>query len=349
MGKSHLLINMALDDIYKGTGICVLDPHADTVIALLKQIPSHRKQDVVYFNATNINALPAFNPISNIPEHQRQLVASEIISTFKKLFLDAWGSKLEYILRFAILTLLAYPGATLLDINALLVDKEFRTKVLTYVHDPFILSFWEKEYNLYSVSTQASTILPILNKIGVLLANETLRGIFGQRQDISIEQCMKENKIILCNLSKGAIGDDVSSLLGSFLIMTIQAAAMRRASLPAHERRSFYIYIDEAHSFISASFATMLPQVRKFGIGLFLTHQYLEQLEPETRSAILGNAQTIICFCLGLHDAKIMEREFYPVFTYDDFATLPKYHIYIKLSIDGTESKGFSAVTVEKF
>jgi len=349
MGKSHLLLNIASDDIYKGHGICVLDPHSDTVVAILKRIPEHRKKDVVYFNATNLKDLPAFNPLYNIPETQRQLVASEIVATFKKLFLDAWGSKLEYILRFAILTLLAYPGSTLLDINTLLLDKDFRSKVLQNIQDQYIKSFWEKEYNQYSASTQQSTILPILNKIGVLIANDTLRGIFGQQQSISIEQCMNENKIVLCNLSRGVIGEDVSTVLGSFLITIIHATAMRRAAVAIQQRKPFYLFIDEAHSFISTTFATMLSQVRKFGVGLFLTHQYLDQLEAETKSAILGNVGTIICFRLGLTDAKVMEREFYPVFSYDDFATLPKYQIYLKLLIDGTESKGFSAVTLLNF
>jgi hypothetical protein len=276
-------------------------------------------------------------------------VASEITATFKKLFLDAWGSKLEYILRFAILTLLEYPNGSLLDINNLLVDKTFRAKVLQHTKDPFILSFWNTEYNLYNASTQASTILPILNKIGVLLANDTLRGIFGQADGMSIERCMKENKIVLCNLSKGIIGDDIATILGSFLVTAIQTTAMRRAGVPASERKPFYLFLDEAHSFISATFATILSEVRKYGIGLFLTHQYLDQLEPETRSAILGNVGTVICFRLGLDDAKVMEKEFYPVFTYDDFVSLPKYYIYIKLLIDGTESKGFSAITLEKF
>jgi hypothetical protein len=349
MGKSHLLMNMALDDVYKENGICLIDPHADTIAALLQRIPEHRQKDVVYFDATNLQALPAFNPLHGVPEYQRQLVASEIIATFKKLFLDAWGSKLEYILRFAILTLLSYPDGSLLDINRLLLDKAFRANVLQHTNDPYIISFWEKEYNLYSASAQASTLLPILNKIGVLLANDTLRGIFGQKNSISIEQCMNENKILLCNLSKGAIGEDVSTLLGSFLLTTIHATAMRRASIPLFQRKNFYVFIDEAHSFVSTAFATMFSQLRKFGVGLFLTHQYLDQLEPETRSAILGNAQTVICFRLGLNDAKVMEREFYPIFSYDDFVSLSKYNIYIKLLIDGTESKGFSAVTVNGF
>jgi hypothetical protein len=348
-GKSTLLINMAFDDIYKGYGVCVIDPHADTVETLLKKIPEHRKQEVIHFDATNQNALPAFNPLHAIPEHQRQLVASELVLIFKKIFHENWGNKLEYILRFCILTLLDYPPSTLLDIHALLVDTEFRSKVLAHVKNPYILSFWKTEYDLYTPSVQANTISPILNKIGVFLANDTLRGIVGQQESISIEQCLNEGKILLCNLSKGAIGDDISTILGSFLTTTIQTTAMRRASMPAYQRMPYYLYIDEAHSFLSSSFATMLSEVRKYGIGLFLTHQHLDQLENDVRDAILGNVGTIICFRLGLNDAKIMEKEFYPTFDFEDFINLPRYEIYIKLLIDGETRKGFSAITNKIF
>jgi type IV secretory pathway TraG/TraD family ATPase VirD4 len=348
-GKSTLLINMALDDIYKGHGLCVIDPHSDTVDAIVKNIPGHRQKDLVYFNATDFNSLPPFNPLHRVPEHQRQLVASEMITTFKKLFENSWGSKMEYILRFCILTLLEYPRASLLDVSQLLLDKEFRAKVLKHTQNPHILTFWQSEFEKFTQSVQTTAILPILNKIGVLLANDTLRGIFGQQRTISIERCMSGNKILLCNLSKGVIGEDVSTILGSFVTTTVQTVAMRRASLPVEMRPPFYLYIDEAHTFLSATFATMLSEVRKFGVGLFLTHQYLDQLVPEVRSSILGNIGTLICFRLGLSDAKVMAQEFYPTFKQDDFVALPKYHIYLKLLIDGTESKGFSATTVETF
>jgi type IV secretory pathway TraG/TraD family ATPase VirD4 len=348
-GKSHLLINMACDDIYKGQGLCVLDPHADTVKAILHRIPESRRKDLIYFDATNTSALPGFNPLANVPEHQRQLVASEMITTFKKLFLDSWGHRIEYVMRHALVTLLQYPGATLLDINALLTDKSFRANVLRTIENSYIRSFWETEYDSQSASTQAGVILPILNKIGVLLANDTLRGIFGQPNGISFEQCMNEGKVVLCNLSKGEVGEDVATVLGSFITTAIQNAAMRRASIQESQRKPFYLYIDEAQNFVSTSFATMLPQVRKFGLGLFLANQHLSQLDTETKSAILANFGSLIVFRIGLEDAKVMEREFYPVFTYDDFISLPKYHIYIKLLIDGAESKGFSAVTIVKF
>jgi type IV secretory pathway TraG/TraD family ATPase VirD4 len=348
-GKSHLLINMALDDAHKGHGFCVLDPHGDTVEDIASRIPDHRKKDVIYFNATDRNNLPAFNPLHGIQEQQRQLVASEMITTFSKLFSDAWGSKLERILRMAILTLLEYPQGTLLDINILLTDLEFRYKVLQHTNNPYILSFWKTEYSLYSSSSQATAILPILNKIGVLLENDILRGIFGQQKSISFEDCMNGNKIVLCNLSKGVIGEDVSTVLGSFIITNIQNATMRRAAVSIDQRKPFYLFVDEAQNFVSTSFASMLPQVRKYGLGLFLTNQHLDQLEPDTRNAILGNAGTLIVFCVGLADAKIMEKEFYPRLTYDDFIGLPRYNVYIKLLIDGMQSKGFSAVTVETF
>jgi len=348
-GKSRLLINMCLDDIYKGVGVCVVDPHADAVSEILAKIPENRKQDVVLFDATNMTALPAFNPLYNVPSEQRQLVASEMVNTFKKLFLDAWGSKLEYLLRFTLITLLQYEKATLLDIQRLLTDKEFRAEVLETINDAYILHFWKNEYDLYTNSAQATAILPILNKVGVLLSNDRLRGIFGQQVGISFEQCMNERKIVLVNLSKGEIGEDVCTLLGSFITIAIQHAAMRRATTPIEQRVRFYLYIDEAQNFVSGSFAGMLPQVRKFGLGLFLCTQHLAQLEPETRSAILGNFGSLISFRLGLEDAKLMAQQFYPDFKYDDFISLPKYHIYLKLLIDGTQSKGFSAISLLSF
>jgi hypothetical protein len=186
-----------------------------------------------------------------------------------------------------------------------------------------------------------------LNKVGVLLASDTMRGIFGKGEGgISFEDCMNSGKIVLCNLSRGVIGADVSNVVGSFVMMAIQNAAMRRATLPPSSRRAFHLLVDESQHFVSASFAEMIPQVRKFGLSLFLVNQHSAQLSSEIRSAILANFGSIVVFRVGLEDAKLMEREFYPVFTYDDFISLPRYHIYLKLMIDGAQSKGFSAITL---
>jgi len=244
------------------------------------------------------------------------------------------------------LTLLEYPTATLLDIQPLLLDRTYRNMVLLYTDNPAILSFWHNEYDSYTNSFRTEAIMPILNKIGVFSANAILREIVGQQESISLEEIMNTGKILVCNLSKGIIGEDVSQILGSLLVTSIQTAAMRRAKIAEHERQSFMVFIDECHSFITTSFATMLSEVRKYKISLYLTNQYLEQLPEDVRSAILGNVASIICFRLGTADAKTMADEFYPVFATDDFINLPRFNIYLRLLIDGTASRPFSAVTI---
>ncbi|MBW4891127.1 type IV secretory system conjugative DNA transfer family protein [Mucilaginibacter sp. HMF5004] len=345
VGKSTLLFNMAYDDIKKGHGIAVLDPHGDVAEKLIRSIPEHRKTDVIYFDATAPAHRTGFNPFANVPLEQRHLVASEIVMMFKRIWGDTWGARLEYILRFSVLTLLDYPTATLLDIQPLLLDSTFRNLVLHYTDNQYILSFWHNEYNNYPATLKAEAIMPILNKAGVFAASETLREIVGQQYGIDLDGIVNGQKILICNLSKGLIGEDVSQILGSLLTTGLQMASMRRASIAEDKRTPFYIFIDEAHSFISNSFTTMLSEVRKFGIGLFLTHQYLEQLSGDLQSAILGNVGTIICFRLGTADAKIMAEEFYPVFRPDDFINLPRYCMYLRLLIDGSGSKPFSAIT----
>jgi len=342
-GKTTLLLNMAVDDIYKGYGACLIEPHGDACTALLKRVPEHRKKDVIYFDATNNQYRIGFNPLLNVPLEERHLVASEIVLAFKKIWGDSWGPRMEYILRYAILTLLEYPAATLLDIQPLLLDQGFRNLVLHYTDNMALLSFWHNEFDKYPPNLKSESIMPILNKAGVFSANAVLREIVGQQESISIEEIMDSGKILICNLSKGIIGEDVSQILGSLLTTSLQMAAMRRARLSEEKRLPFMIYIDECHSFITTSFACMLSEVRKYKVGLFLTHQYLEQLPEDVRSAILGNCGSIICFRLGTADAKVMAEEFYPTFKVDDFINLPRFSIYLKLLIDGVGSTAFSA------
>ena len=344
-GKTTLLLTMAIDDIYKGYGVALIEPHGDACTRLLEHIPAHRKRDVIYFDATDPTHRTGFNPLLNVPPEERHLVASEIVLSFKKIWADSWGPRLEYILRYAILTLLEYPTATLLDIQPLLLDQAFRNMVLLYTDNTAIKSFWYNEFDKYPASLKAESIMPILNKAGVFTANTILKSIVGQQESISIEEIMNNGKILICNLSKGIIGEDVSQILGSLLTTSIQMAAMRRAKLSEQDRKPFMVFIDECHSFITQSFATMLSEVRKYKVGLFLTHQYLDQLPEEVRSSILGNVGTIITFRLGTIDAKIMTDEFYPVLTVDDFINLTKYCVYLKLLIDGIPSKPFSAIT----
>lgn len=342
-GKTTLLLNMAIDDIHKGYGVCLIEPHGDACKTILEHIPAHRKQDVIYFDATNQSHPTGLNPLHGVPAEERHLVASEIVLSFKKIWADSWGPRLEYILRYAILTLLDYPAGTLLDIQPLLLDQAFRNLVLQYTDNEVIRSFWHNEYDKYSPTFRSEAIMPILNKAGVFNANSILKGIIGQLHGLSIEEVMNRGKILICNLSKGIIGEEASQILGSLLTSGIQTAAMRRAKLTEQDRRPFMVYIDECHSFITTSFASLLSEVRKFKVGLFLTHQYLDQLPEEVQSAILGNVGTIICFRLGTADANVMEEEFCPVFKVNDFLNLPRFHVYLRLLIDGFISTPFSA------
>lgn len=344
MGKSTLLSAMAMQDIENGNGVAILDPHGDVATTLMQQIPESRKHDVVYFNAGNFDNPPAFNPLFSSTQDQKHLLASEIVSIFKKNWLDSWGVRLEYILRYCILTLLEYPGTTLLDIQPLLLSKAFRDTILSKVSDKTILGFWRSEFEKYTPSQRNEAISSILNKSGSFGANAAIKGIIGQRKgSIDISRIVDEGKILIVNLSKGQIGEQACALLGSMITTSIQMAAMRKARLNHTDRNPFYVFLDEAHSFLTPSFAQMLAECRKYKLGLFLTHQYLDQLTEDTRHAVLGNVGTLIAFRLGTKDARIFKDEFFPVFDTEDFVNLPQFEIYLKLSINGSTSRAFSA------
>lgn len=346
-GKSTLLQNMAISDIQKGNGICLIDPHGDITENILHYVPQARVNDVIYFNAADTNFSIGFNPLQSVPQSDYNLVTSGLISTFKKLWADSWGPRLEHILRFSILTLLHYPQATLLDIQSLLTHTYFRNKVLNYVSDLSLRAFWQNEFDKYSPQLKSEAIAPILNKIGLLTASIPLRYIVGQNcGGFSMQEVMDKNKILICNFSKGNIGEDASALLGSIVLTAIQYSALSRASYEPNKRTPFYLYVDEMHSFVTLSFADILAESRKYGLSLFLTHQYIEQLHEKISAAIFGNVGTIISFRVGAADAEHLAKEFHPVFSADDFINLPRYSMYLKLMIDGTSSKPFSALTM---
>lgn len=346
-GKSTLLLNMAIADIEYGNGICIIDPHGDVAETLLDYIPHERITEVIYFNPADVQFPIAFNPLRNVHPEYHHLVCSGLLSTFKKIWADSWGPRLEYILRFSILTLLEYRQGTLLDIQPLLTDKEFRNGILSFVQNQHILDFWYKEFEKYSTNLKAEAISPILNKVGVFSSSAILRKIVGQKtKGFSLQKVMDEGKILIANLGKGKLGEDVSALLGSMLVNAIQLEALYRAKTNESSRRPFYLYVDECHSFITNSFADILAESRKYGLGLFLANQYIEQLKEEIRSAIFGNVGTLISFRIGGTDAEFIAKELFPTFTEIDLINLPRYSMYLKLMIDGASSQPFSACTI---
>lgn len=350
MGKSTLLENMAVQDIQSGEGICFIDPHGKTADLLLEYIPESRKKDVVYFAPFDLEHPIAFNVMEDVGYDKRHLVLSGLMSTFKKIWEDAWSARMEYILGNTILALLEYPGATLLGVNRMFADKEYRRRVVDNVSDPAVKSFWNDEFAKYTEKFAAEATPAIQNKIGQFTANPLIRNIIGQStSSFDLRKIMDEKKIFIVNLSKGRIGESNANLLGSMLITKIYLAAMSRADLTDSELKkypNFYLYVDEFQSFANKSFADILSEARKYKLSLTIAHQYIEQMEEEVRAAVFGNVGTMITFRVGAYDADVLEKEFAPKFLAEDLVNLGYIQIYLKLMIDGISSQPFSATTL---
>lgn len=346
VGKSTLLLNMVIADIKNGKGIAVLDPHSDLAEELLHHIPKERINDVVYFNPSDLDFAVAFNPLKGIHPDFHHLVASSLISTFKKIWIDSWGPRMEHILRFSLFALLEYPDGTLLDIQPLLTDKGFRETVLSHVQNQDTRSFWFNEFDKFSPTMRAEAVSPILNKLDLFLTSIPLKNTVGQKtRGFRIQQIMDEGKIFIANLSKGKMGEDACALLGCMLVTSFQMATLHRARQPEHSRRPFFLSIDEVHTFATLSFVDILSESRKFGLGLYMSSQFLNQLDPRILAAIFGNVATLVAFRVGSEDAATLAKEFYPTFSEWDLVHLPRYSMYLKLMIDGATSKPFNATT----
>lgn len=350
MGKTVLLENMAIQDILNNSGVTVVDPHGEFAEKMLDFVPSNRVNDVIYFNPSDIDFPIAFNPIEHVNVEFRHLVASGLMGVFKKIWPDVWSARMEYILHNTILALLEYSNSTLLAVNRMLADKDFRNKIVEKIKDPTIKSFWKNEFAKYPDRFREEAVAPIQNKIGQFISAPLIRNIIGQtRSAFDMRKIMDERKILIANLSKGRIGEDASRLIGALLITKLQLAAMSRVDIPETERNDFYLYVDEFQNFATESFANILSEARKYRLNLILAHQYIAQMDEKVRDAVFGNVGTLITFRVGAEDAEFLEKEFSPEFTAQDLVNLSKYHIYLKLMIDGVSSKAFSAVTLPPF
>jgi len=341
---------MIIQDIQAGRGVGFVDPHGEAAEEILDFIPKERIKDVFYFDPGDINHPVSFNVMEEVDPEVRHLVASGLMGVFKKIWPDVWSARMEYILHNCVLALLEYPNSTLLGINRMLADADYRKEVVENVKDPVVKSFWIHEFGRYSERYEVEASAAIQNKIGQFISSPLIRNIIGQeKSSIDIRKMMDNEKIIILNLSKGKIGEDASKLLGGLLITKIQLAAMSRVDVPESKRKDFYLYVDEFQNFATESFCNILSEARKYRLSLTLAHQYIAQMEEEVRDAVFGNMGTIISFRVGAEDAEHLEKEFYPEFTVEDFVNLPKYQIYLKLMVEGLAGRPFSAETLPPF
>jgi energy-coupling factor transporter ATP-binding protein EcfA2 len=352
MGKSTLLENLAIQDINNGEGLCVIDPHGSMAEKLLDFIPEHRVKDVIYFAPFDSDYPVGLNVLEQVDASKRHLVANGLMAAFKKVFgEERFSDRIQYILNNIILALLENEGQSLLGVNRMLSDKEYRKFIVSNVKDPSVKSFWEEEFAKAGDKYQQEAAPGIQNKIGQFVSNPLIRNIIGQHKtSFNIREVMDKQKILIVNLSKGKVGEGNADLIGSLLITKIYLAAMSRADAGASNLEKlppFYFYVDEFQNFANESFASILSESRKYNLALTVAHQYVEQMEDEVKAAVFGNVGTMIAFRVGATDAEIFEKEFAPYFVLDDIVNLSAYQIYLRLMIDGAGSKPFSAHTLD--
>ncbi|MFH1547516.1 MAG: type IV secretion system DNA-binding domain-containing protein [bacterium] len=349
-GKSTVFKNMIISDILSGHGVGVIDPHGNLVEDILDYIPANRMEDVVYVDPSDMERPIGFNLLQLDNPDQRDLVADGVVEVFKKHFEYSWGPRLQYVLHNAILTALEVQGTTLLAIQRMLIDRNYRKFIVKQIKDPLLKKFWEEEFASMETNSRLVTeaVAPIQNKVGRFLSSATIRNIVGQvKSTIDLDDILNNGKIFLVNLSHGRMGEESSALFGGMLVTRLQAMAMERVNIPEADRKPFYLFVDEFQNYATESFSKILSEARKYKLCLHLTHQYLDQLPEEVRKAIFGNVGSFASFVVGPTDATLVGKEFSPTFTEEDLITLERHNMYIKLMIDGVVSQPFSARSLD--
>jgi hypothetical protein len=346
VGKTTLLGRLAREDFDAGRGLALVDPHGDLVEALAAHMPSTGANRAVYLNAGDPTQPFGYNPLRRVRPDKIPLAVSGLLETLKKIWPEAWGPRMEHVLRNSLYALLERDGSKLPDILRLYTDEEYRKAVTGRVSNETVRRFWQDEFEHYPPRLKAEACQPIQNKLGALLSDPMLYRILVEpKTDIHFRELMDEGAVLLVNVSKGRIGAESSLILGSLIVSTLGLAAFSRAERDEQMRRPFFLYLDEFHNFTTLMLANMMSELRKYGVGLVLAHQYLHQLEPAIRHAVFGNAGTIIAFRVGAEDATFLAQEFQPTFGVLDLLNLPNRAIYLKLMIDGSPSAPFSATT----
>ena len=346
-GKSTLIANMAIDDLKKGRGVAIIDPHGDLSDIILNYVPASRINDVIYFNPTDHDRPVRLNVLEVTNPAQRELTVSGIVAIFNKLYGHSWGPRLEYILRNTLLALSELPGMTLVDVPRMLTDRQFRAQAVAQLKDPIIQRYFTNEFDKMPDKLLQESISPILNKVGQFVSSPLIRAIIERpASSIDMEAIMNEGKILIANLSQGKMGEDNAALIGAMLITKFQLAAMNRVDLPETERRDFYLYVDEFQNFATSSFIKILSEARKYKLNLTMANQYMAQIPLEVQKAILGNAGSIISFTIGAEDGRIIMKEFGDVFTDRDLVNLENFQIAVRLMVEAKSGRAFLARTL---
>lgn len=348
-GKSVLLENLAFQDMMDGRGFAFVDPHGDSVEALLGKVPKERVEDVIYFNPGDMSSPIGLNMFEYDNPDQKDFLVQEAINMLYGLYdpghTGIVGPRLEHIFRNCALLLMSDPnGGTFIDIPKLLIDEEFMKSKLKYVTDQTVLDFWTKEYPNSQKSNESGEVVSwVVSKFGPFISNDSMRNIIGQtKSGFNLREIMDNKKILLVNLSKGRMGELNSKLLGIIFVMKFQAAAMGRADTPEDQRTDFSLYVDEFQNFATDSFESILSEARKYRLNLVMGNQFMTQLTDKIREAIIGNVGTVISGRIGITDAEMLVKKFAPTFDTEDLTKMPNYQSVTSVMINNVPSAPFS-------
>jgi hypothetical protein len=347
-GKSSFLEFLARQDVAKGHGLALFDPHGDLVERVHAWAVTSGRSDVIYLDVPNPAQRFAFNPLANVPPLRRSLATAGLIEALKKMFSEAWGVRMEHFLRHALLLLLDQPSATIADIPRLFIEPEYRKRAIENAVHVQVRRFWTLEFPSYPVRMRMEAVAPVMNKIGAFLADPFLHRILATPEStFSLREAMDKGQVLLVNLAKGKIGEGPAAAFGALLMASIGIAGLSRSDLTEAERRPFYVYGDEFQTYTTLAIANMLSELRKYGVGMTLANQYLDQIEEEVRSAIMGNVGTLIAFRVGAQDAQTLGKEFAPEFEIDDLISLPNRQFCVRMLVKGEFVRSFSGRTVD--
>ncbi|MCB9798174.1 type IV secretion system DNA-binding domain-containing protein [Candidatus Nomurabacteria bacterium] len=348
MGKTCFMENLIRSDIESGQGVAVVDPHGDLVKGLMQCIPNERVNDVVYIDPTLPSYTISFNPFASVPAHMRQHVCQSLIEVFRKQFQSSWSPRMEHLFRFATLAMLEYEQGTLYGILQIITDSKYRQMVIENINDEMTRRFFAVEFAGFSQKYEQEAITPLANRLGAFFADPLLREIFSQSENkIHIPDILSKGKILFINMSKGVLGEQNASLLGSFFLTMIEQGALARASEETDKRKSFYLYADEFQNVATESFISLFSESRKYAINITIANQYLSQIPKTLMDAVLGNTGNMVVFRLGGEDAQRIAMEFQPELSPADFLNLGLGEYYIKMSTDGQTLRPFCATSLQ--
>jgi len=346
-GKSQLLEELVMQDINSGRGVAVIDPHGDLIAGILARMPVSRAEDVIYFDPSDTERPMGLNMLEAQTEEQKHFVVTSIVGLMYKLYdpmkTGIIGPRFEHAIRNAMLTVMAEPGNTFVEVVRILTDPSFVQELLPKVNDPMIRRYWTDQIAQTADFHKSEVLDYIVSKFGRFVTNKLMRNIIGQSESsFDFRKVMDEGKILLVNLAKGKLGEENSNFLGLILVPRILVAAMSRQEIPEDKRRDFYLYVDEFQNFATPDFAQILSEARKYRLNLVVANQFIGQMEEEVKNAVFGNVGTLVAFRVGVTDANYLQHEFQPTFNESDLINIDKYNSYIKTIVKNEPMKPFS-------